>query len=680
MSSGLPINSFSQAAEYRKRYLATLALTAQNDAYNLQANQVYRQTGQPSRPPDTRTTTEKLADIEKLKVELRNDLLAITDGEMAGEAVENMTIDEIVFASQQLQEIVADLKPKFRKGVPSQALLAYIRALRRKSLQTNGVSFEAQEATAQQILNAVEAGVSRMGANGGPFSMDSSTSSPVPIISPAYPTPPPPASPEIPYYEEAPPEIPQTPQAPETPQEAPSFTPATPLTKAESESILRQFKADKAMKQGASEFGPYSAEEWDSYPQPGGFAPYPDLEAISVQFLKWWADAQPIDVKRAFSDSYERKRKLDGLKRVLTPGVIYKLEQMAAKPANVISPEATQEELFPWSVPEEPLRAEEITRKIGDSSFSQRELVKEVTRFLEANRQIDNLADDTGRQITPEDINLTGKTYGKLEVYETNLLDLLRDVDFSGSGVGFREQTYPPRRGLPKPREDPQKPPSKYRILPYPTMNENVVVGRGYPIRRAFEPVSRYPAGRQILGYGLKLPPQKIHKKPIQIDMTKGLSYESAPSYIPFGKYIVNPSKLSSGVFEMKTLKGGNVVKYPAKKLSPSLTKVMNRIVGGRMPDEYDFNEMDLEDQHFLFDLSKDAKISDRLHLPTPKRTKDGEEENRFEILKGEIMAGNDGTDVVKEFKKLLLKFSNDGRIKKTEAREILLDLTSMGH
>ena len=106
----------------------------------------------------------------------------------------------------------------------------------------------------------------------------------------------------------------------------------------------------------------------------------------------------------------------------------------------------------------------------------------------------------------------------------------------------------------------------------------------------------------------------------------------------------------------------------------------MKRILENRMPDEYDFKEMDLEDQHFLHALAKDAKINERLNIPTPERTKDDEMLNRFEILKGMLMAGNDGSEVIKEFKTLLVKLSNDGRLKKADAREILLDLAAMGH
>jgi hypothetical protein len=70
----------------------------------------------------------------------------------------------------------------------------------------------------------------------------------------------------------------------------------------------------------------------------------------------------------------------------------------------------------------------------------------------------------------------------------------------------------------------------------------------------------------------------------------------------------------------------------------------------------------------------------DRLNLPTPKRSKESEDENRFNILRGQILSGNDNKTLVKEFKTMLLKMSGDGRINKNEARELLLDLTALGY
>lgn len=567
MSSGLPINTFADAAEYRKRYMASLALTAQNEAYNLQANQVFRQTGQPSRPPDTRTTTEKLADIEAMKVSLRRGLMSITDGIQANETVENLTADEVIFTSQQLPAIISDLKPRFANGVPAQALLAYIRALRRKFLATSGVSFEGQEATAQQILNAIQAGVASLNAPSGPFGI-SPSGGPVQMT---------PSDPSMSAADvlraqqqaeqDAAAQLAQTSRITQARQMAENWLrggtePFNTLPK-NVQDIINQIRqrqgqggaAGEAFQLGqfkqefrapAAQFGPSSIEEWNNFPVAGGFAPFPDNRLLQMEFLKMWAGSQPALIQARFDQTWTRKRTVATLKKALEPGVLAKLS-------------------------------------------------------------------GPGIKATPA----TDRT----DVEEEEV-----------SGLGFR------MRGLP----------------------------------------SRYPVGRTILGYGLSLP--KKVSKPIKVDMSRGLAYESAPSYVAFGKYVINPNKIASGVFDMKTMKGGLVVKYPTKMLSAKLSKMINRIIGGRMPDEEEFNEMDLNDQNFLFNLANDAKIMDRLKLPTPKRTKEGEETNRFEILKGQIISGNDNKELIKEFKQMLLKFSDEGKIKKTEAREILLDLVALGH
>ena len=53
---------------------------------------------------------------------------------------------------------------------------------------------------------------------------------------------------------------------------------------------------------------------------------------------------------------------------------------------------------------------------------------------------------------------------------------------------------------------------------------------------------------------------------------------------------------------------------------------------------------------------------------------------NKFEILKGEILAGNDNKEMVKNFKIMLLRFMNSGKIPRRQGQEILTDLVSMGY
>ena len=53
---------------------------------------------------------------------------------------------------------------------------------------------------------------------------------------------------------------------------------------------------------------------------------------------------------------------------------------------------------------------------------------------------------------------------------------------------------------------------------------------------------------------------------------------------------------------------------------------------------------------------------------------------NKFQIIKGQIIAGNDNKKMIQEFKLLLMKMSALNMIPKSQTRELMLDLVSMGY
>lgn len=543
--SGLPINTFGQANEYRKQYMAYLALQAQNDALNLRANQIYKQTGQPSRPPDMRTLTEKMGDYEEVKVQLLAELKDITDGQNALEAVSELTPDEIAFAMQMIGLIKSELKPRYARGVPALALVAYIKALLTKELATNGVSFTAQEATSQAILKALETG-RMMGAPAPAFA---------PSISamPTYSPPPVPSSATMPVDFLSPPAV-----------------------------VTRDTSAVTVP---------------DTYDPPA-----------------------PITRKRPALTDFSRLLQEKSKEMGFDPDVV---EQRGQE-----------------------LEKERLAASRGAVPASQKQNFKDVSEFQSASWEkirkwyadwSGDIPEMVGPAMESGELSMTGPTKGQLK--------------------------YRPKFGVPL-AKDYLMPAFEIYLRRVESMKAPATSGTGIYRRHTVK-------GGAIHGYGLG--------KKVAIDMTQGVQ-PVVPTYAPFGRYIINPNKLSRGILDLKSLRGGALAKYPQKELSANLTKIMKRILENRMPDEYDFKEMDLEDQHFLHALAKDAKINERLNIPTPERTKDDEMLNRFEILKGMLMAGNDGSEVIKEFKTLLVKLSNDGRLKKADAREILLDLAAMGH
>ena len=73
--SGQRYKKYTDIEKFRNEYLQTLALQANINEMNMEANKTYKETGQlpaVSQMKDTRTTSEILADSEKLK----NDIIA----------------------------------------------------------------------------------------------------------------------------------------------------------------------------------------------------------------------------------------------------------------------------------------------------------------------------------------------------------------------------------------------------------------------------------------------------------------------------------------------------------------------------------------------------------------------------------------------------------------------------
>ena len=136
----------NQANVYREQYVASLMLDISNINKNLNANRGMAVKGSSGAPPvDGRTITEKYADTDSLKVMLRGQLREITDGQQANDIVYELTTNELEFLAGHIPFVIADLKPKWKLGIPAEAFVPYLRKLMRKNIETEGVEYGLQE-------------------------------------------------------------------------------------------------------------------------------------------------------------------------------------------------------------------------------------------------------------------------------------------------------------------------------------------------------------------------------------------------------------------------------------------------------------------------------------------------------------------------------------------------------
>ena len=183
--------------------------------------------------------------------------------------------------------------------------------------------------------------------------------------------------------------------------------------------------------------------------------------------------------------------------------------------------------------------------------------------------------------------------------------------------------------------------------------------------------------GKGIVGRGLHRLKSKV--SPENIDFSK--SIEPIKSYIPFGRYVLNRHKLNDNILMIKHMKGGAIGTIPTSHISSGLSKALKHFVDTQLPPNYDMiSDLSKEDKEILHKVAKQAHLLDKMNVPTPNLTEEEQENHRFDILKGEINAGNDAKDVIKEFKLLLLKFIHKNKLPRRQAQEILLDLIALGY
>jgi hypothetical protein len=165
---------------------------------------------------------------------------------------------------------------------------------------------------------------------------------------------------------------------------------------------------------------------------------------------------------------------------------------------------------------------------------------------------------------------------------------------------------------------------------------------------------------------------------PTDVDHTKGI--KATAKFVPMGRHLININQLDKNIVAIKRKKGSIINTLPSQRVTRKLGGVIRKIVGGGVPTFDELNELDDEEKLYLSKVASETQIGGKLSVPTPKKTSEEQDINQFEILRGQILAGQDNPDVVRQFKSIILKLSNKNLIPKAQVRDLLLDLTTLGH
>lgn len=163
---------------------------------------------------------------------------------------------------------------------------------------------------------------------------------------------------------------------------------------------------------------------------------------------------------------------------------------------------------------------------------------------------------------------------------------------------------------------------------------------------------------KQIRGYGLSTSIQK----------------QDFHEYIPISsKYVVSLLSLRRGLLVVRTKhKINRVGAFPTRHLTPKLQKIILKLVMENDISYADVDELNSREKNELFEIGKMLGVKKLFDIPSTLKTDEDKLRDKFELLKGQISAGNDNPDTIKKFKLVLFKMRNNGLITRREYNQLV--------
>ena len=159
----------------------------------------------------------------------------------------------------------------------------------------------------------------------------------------------------------------------------------------------------------------------------------------------------------------------------------------------------------------------------------------------------------------------------------------------------------------------------------------------------------------------------------------KRKSIRGSGIYKPLGDIEVNDRKLEKGILTVRRKSKSNFMDLPSRHVSKNMTNIINKITGGGVPSFEDMQGLSADEKHYLNVLVSKANLQDRLSVPAPSKDQMEKDFHQFEVMKGEILSGNDSQELVKKFKLLMMKLARQKLLPRNEVNELMEDLVSLG-
>lgn len=165
-------------------------------------------------------------------------------------------------------------------------------------------------------------------------------------------------------------------------------------------------------------------------------------------------------------------------------------------------------------------------------------------------------------------------------------------------------------------------------------------------------------------------------KKGLGTKIGKGIALVKKPTYRRLGKYIIHEPQLDNNILNVKYQSTGRIPSLTPTAVSDGMKDFIFDLLETGRSNQRVFDILPIDERKLFEKVAVGAGVFKELGLKKTRTQEDQKDLERFDLLRGEYLAGNNSQSLQKELRRLIVKFMNDGKIHRTEGVNLLMDLS----
>ena len=150
--------------------------------------------------------------------------------------------------------------------------------------------------------------------------------------------------------------------------------------------------------------------------------------------------------------------------------------------------------------------------------------------------------------------------------------------------------------------------------------------------------------------------------------------------YQSWGNYYVKPSRLAiDNVLQTRNEKGKQVAGIKPIRVTAQVNALLKKVMNKKTIGYDDVLKLTAQEQDMLYEIAKKLKVEDLMAIPSQMKTNEEKLREEFQVLRGQILNGNDSPELIKKFKVVLFKLKTNKLITSHEYNEILQMMHELG-